>query len=185
VRRRPRLIVDDYGTLRRYKWCSGCDRWLVLSESFNPRRMVRKNGTVNTGWDSRCRWCDAARCRSNQSRWRHDPVKGAEYREARRMQYRLRQARRGRPVPPLSEQQYEARYGKGWTRRYSMPREVVAAVAALIESELENGRDLEAIAAMAGMPGRRLWAIRHGEGGSLPVIDRLCIALGVSLSEVT
>jgi hypothetical protein len=119
--------------------------------------------------------------RSSYWRLRADPERWARWLETHRLAYRLQREREGRPLPALSAQEYRERYGRGYGRSTLLP---AAPLRPLIERALESESEVE-LGRRAAVADRRLREILTGKRNiSLVTADRLCVALGFTLSVV-
>jgi hypothetical protein len=101
--------------------------------------------------------------------------------ENARILLRLQREREGRPLPALSVPEYHERYGRGYGRSTQLP---AAPLRPLIERALESESEVE-LGRRAAVADRRLREILTGKQNiSLVTADRLCVALGFTLSVV-
>jgi DNA-binding Xre family transcriptional regulator len=115
-----------------------------------------------------------ARKKLNRKQW-------AEYLEESRLRARLKAEREGRPFAPVPLDEYRKRYGTG-----DGPHNTVAAesLRPFVVRALRTGTEAE-LARRAGVSDKRIREIGQGvERISLGTADRLCVALGLTLSLV-
>jgi hypothetical protein len=111
-----------------------------------------------------------------------DPERYERHKESARMRYRLRQQKAGRQIRPISEAEYEQRYGTA--RGKLTPRVPTAPLARLLRDVF----DLEAVADAARLSSSFVGRVARGEydakGLTIRDADALCIALGTALTLV-
>lgn len=149
------------------KFCSACGCWRLVVDFACCRR---DPPFKLASW---CRICQRVRERER----RRDPVLGELHREYQRIWAEGR--RRAAGVPErrwVNGRQLPNEAHQGWTLN---TEPVAAVVRQWLRTEV--GRSLSDLALAAGVPERRIYDVLHGERISVPVADRLVVAMGLHL----
>lgn len=109
---------------------------------------------------------------------KRNPTQLERDKETRRLLRREQRALEGRPLPELTQAEYESRYGHGWAQNN------MRLDPAPLRSYLQEVVEAEAVGpfcAGAGVSPRTFWKIVHGEAESVTLMayDRLCLQLGL------
>jgi DNA-binding Xre family transcriptional regulator len=105
-----------------------------------------------------------------------------KYLEDQRLSWRLLAERRGRPVKPVSLEEYRERYGSGWGKSITLPAEPLLP---FIRRALRTESETE-LAGRAGISDKRIREVLNGNVSNFALVtaDKLCLALGYTLSLI-
>lgn len=156
------------------------DREALRKKRATPEGKARSNAAI-VKWRTLHRQDYLAAQARYRERLKHDPERHQRSLETHRIGIRLRRERAGRPIAPLTREQYLKRYGNG-----SGGNGVVLPAGPLRELikrwlPSEGDRTTKQLAELADVSERRIYGLLHHEqdGISLRLADNVCAVLGV------
>ena len=160
------------------------ERYKRLSPEEHARRRERTRQWEAKAWRDPV-WREKLRAKNREQylKVRNDPERWAQRRADQRMAKRLKREREGAPRPPVRPETYARRYGSGYGNGAELPADPLRSI---VERAIEELGNKAVLARLSGVPERRLYALVNGESQnvSLPVADKLCVALQIPLSLV-